>query len=319
MVRLFAALPLIVLAAPSHAQSFPTKPIRVISTYVAGSPADGLLRAIGQKMTESIGQPVITEVQSGAGGLVGAQQVMRSAPDGYTILATIPTTIVSTPLLMKNRPFDPLKDFTFITPALDAAISMVVSANVPANNVKELIEYIRANPGKLAYGSNGVGGQYHIEMESILKSQNLQMTHVPYKGGTEALLAAATGQIAVAFAPLSGALQHAKAGKLKVIAMLNEKRYPGAPEIPAVKEAVPEYEKTPTGTYYYGPAGLPKDVLQRLYSEIAKAVRSPEVTERLNKIMFFAVLSTPEEFVAQTKRDIDISARAIKAAGLKPE
>jgi tripartite-type tricarboxylate transporter receptor subunit TctC len=303
----------------AHGQTFPAKPIRVISTYVAGSPADGLLRQLSQKMSESVGQPVIVEVQSGAGGLVGAQAVMRAAPDGYTVLATIPTTLVATPLLMKSRPFDPLKDFTPITAALDAAISMVVAANVPANSVKELIEHVRANPGKLAYGSNGVGGTYHMEMEIVLSSQNLRMTHVPYKGGSEALLAVATGQIAVAFAPLSAALPHAKAGKMKVLAMMHVQRFAGAPDIPAIKEQVPEYEKTPTGTYYYGPAGMPRDVLQRLYTEIAKAVRSPEVMERLNRIMFFPVLNTPEEFVAQTRRDIEISARAIKAAGLKPE
>jgi tripartite-type tricarboxylate transporter receptor subunit TctC len=306
-------------ATAVSAQGFPSKPIRVISTYVTGSPADGLLRLIHQKMSESVGQPVIVEVQSGAGGLVGAQAVMRAAPDGYTILATIPTTMVATPLLMKQPPFDPLRDFTHITAALDAAICMVAATNVPGNSVKELIEHIRANPGKLAYGSNGVGGTYHMEMEFILSSQKLQMTHVPYKGGSEALLAIATGQIAVAFAPLAAALPHAKAGKLKVLAMMNDKRFPGAPDVPAVKEQVPEYEKTPTGTYYYGPAGMQRDVLHRIYNEIAKSVRSQDVMARLNKIMFFPVLNTPEEFIAQTKRDIAISARAIKAAGLKPE
>jgi tripartite-type tricarboxylate transporter receptor subunit TctC len=300
-------------------QAYPTKPIRVISTYTAGSPADALVRHVSQKMTESMGQPVVVEVQTGASGVVGGQFVARAAPDGYTLLATIPTTLVATPFLLKSRPYDPLKDFTPITAAIDAATCIMVSSSLPVNSVKELIAYAKANPGKVPYGSNGVGGTYHMEWESIKKTYGLDMTHVPYKGGTDALMAAVNGQIPVSFAPLSAALPHVKAGKIKVLAVLDTKRYPGNPDIPAMSEQVPEYDKMPTGTFYYGPAGMQSAVVHRLYEEIKKAVTSPDVVERMRAIAFFSTVNTPEEFAVQTRREIEVAARGIKAAGLQPE
>jgi tripartite-type tricarboxylate transporter receptor subunit TctC len=318
-LRIAPCVLLLAVSSLASAQTFPSKPLRVIATYTAGSPADALIRHVSQKMSDSMGQPVVTEVMTGASGVVGAQVVARAAPDGYTLLATIPTTLVSTPFLLKSRPYDPLKDFTPITAAIDAATCMMANVAVPVNSVKELIDYVRANPGKMAYGSNGIGGTYHLEWESVLRNNKLDMTHVPYKGGTEALLAAVSGQIPVAFAPLSAVVPHVKTGKLKVLAVLDTRRYPGAPNIPSMGEQVPDYEKTPTGTFYYGPGGMPPALTQRLYTEIAKAVRSPDVMERMEKIMFFPILNTPEEFLVQTRREIEVSARAIKAAGLKPE
>jgi tripartite-type tricarboxylate transporter receptor subunit TctC len=301
------------------AQTYPTKAIRVISTFGAGSPADALVRALSQKMSESMGQPVIVEAQPGASGVVGAQLVARAAPDGYTLLMTIPTTLVATPFLLKTRPYDPLKDFTPITAAMDAATCIMVSTSLPVNSMQDLIAYAKANPGKVPYGSNGIGGTYHMEMEAIKLKYGLDMTHVPYKGGTAALQAAANGEIPVAFSPLSSALPFQKSGKVKVLAILDTKRYPGAPDIPSMAEQVPGYEKTPTGSFYYGPAGMPRPIVMRLYEEVARAVKQPDVLERMHAIAFFPTVNTPDEFLEQTKREIEIAARAIKIAKIPVE
>jgi tripartite-type tricarboxylate transporter receptor subunit TctC len=311
-------LALLALPGLSMAQAWPSKPLRVVSTFGAGSVADGALRLMAQKMGESLGQPVVVEVQAGAGGLVGAQMVMRAAPDGYTLLHTIPTSVVATPLLMKNPPFE-FKDFTPITFAVDGATSMLVAATVPVGSVKELIEYIRARPGKLAYGSNGVGGSYHLEMEMLKQNFGLDITHVPYKGGQAALMAAVAGDIPVAFAPTASAMVQQKAGKVKVLAVMDVHRFADVPEIPAMSELVPNYEKTPSGLDFYGPAGMPPQLVKRLYDEIAKSVRNPEVAKRLKEIAFYAVLMPTDEFTALRRKDIDLMARAIKIAGLKPE
>src|SRR3954470_6377743 len=175
-------------AAFAQAQTWPSKPVKVISTFSAGSPADGLMRLVAQKMGDSIGQPVVVEVLSGAGGLVGAQTVARAAPDGYTLLNAISTTLVTTPHLLKNRSID-MKDFAPIIVMAKAATCMLAAVSFPPNDVRELIAYAKANPGKVAYGSNGVGGTYHLEMEMLKANHHVEMTHVPYKGGTNALMA----------------------------------------------------------------------------------------------------------------------------------
>ncbi|MFM9972197.1 MAG: Bug family tripartite tricarboxylate transporter substrate binding protein, partial [Burkholderiales bacterium] len=224
----------------ASAQTWPAKPVRFLSTFSAGSPADALLRVMAQKMSEGLGQPFVVEIQTGAGGVVGAQTVVRSAPDGYTMLHTIPTSVVATPLLMKSPPFE-FKDFTPITNAVDGATSMLVAANLPVNSVKEAIDYIKARPGKLAYGSNGIGGSYHLEMEMIKQTYGLDITHVPYKGGNAALMAAVAGDVPFAFAPTASSLIQQKAGKVRVISVMDVRRNPDVPDIPAMPEQVPNY------------------------------------------------------------------------------
>ena len=301
------------------AQAYPSKPIHVIHTFVASSIADGVLRMISQKMSESMGQPVIVEPQPGAAGIIGSQMVMRAAPDGHTLLLTNPTAVVSAPFLLKNRPFDPIKDFTPITDAIGAVLCLVVSSSFPPNSVKELVDLVKANPGKFAYGTTGIGSQYHLEMEAIKLKLGLDITHVPYRSGGEQLNAAAAGHIPVAFAPLGQTMPFVKAGKVKVLAITEAKRYPGAPDVPAITEDLPEYEQVPNGMFYYGPAGMPAPIVKRLYEEIVKALNAPEILDRLRKLYLFPIASTPEAFAVRTRKDIEISARAIKAAGLKPE
>ncbi len=306
-------------ALSASAQTFPSKPIRVLSTFTPGSVADGLMRLVAQKMSESMGSPVVVEAQAGAGGVLAAQTVVRSAPDGYTILHSAPTTLVATPFILRNPPYDPLKDFTYITHLTDATTSMLAALSAPFNTVKEMIDYAKANPGKLAYGSNGIGASYHLEMELLKQKYGLDITHVPYKGGQEGLNAAAAGLIPIAFAPAAAAAAQARGGKVKILAVLSVKRFAGLPDLPSMGEQLPEYEKIPSGDEMVGPAGIPAPVVRRLNAELVKALSLPDTQERLKQIGFVPVGNTPEEHAAQIRRGMEIMARAIKAAQIKPE
>ena len=308
-------------AAFQHAlsQGYPSKTVRVLSTFTPGSVADGAMRLVAQKMALSMGQPVVVEAQAGAGGLLAAQTLVRSAPDGYTLLHTVPGTLVSTPFVLKNPPYDPLKDFTYITHMTDATTSLLVSASLPVNTVKELIDYARGRPGTLAYGSNGTGGTYHLEMELLKQQYGLDITHVPYKGGQEGLNAAAAGQIPIALAPAVSAVTQARAGKVKILAVLSAKRFPSMPDIASMGEQLPDYEKIPGGNEIVGPAGMPVPVVRRVHAEIVKALKTAEVQERLEQIGFVPVGNTPEEHAAQMKRNIEVFAKGRKAARIEAE
>ena len=319
LTRLGAIALMVCGAASVHAQSFPSKPFRILSTFTPGAVADAVMRLVAQKMSESVGQPVIVEAVPGAGGVLAAQTTVRAAPDGYTLLHCAPTTLVATPFILKTPPYDPLKDFTYITHMADATLSVVATNSLPVNSMKELIAYAKANPGKLAYGSNGVGASAHLEMEMMKLKYGIDITHVPYKGGADGLNAAAAGQIPIAFAPLVSSAQMAKAGKVKIIAVTSVKRFAGLPEYPSMGEQLPDYEKIPTGDEIVGPAGIPAPIVRRLNAEMVKAINHPESLERLKSIGFVPVANSPEEHLAQIKRDMDIMARAIKAAAIKPE
>lgn len=317
LVSLFAAV--LSGSAAAQAQTFPAKPVRILSSFVTGSVADAAIRLVAQKMSDAVAQPVIVDAMPGAGGVLSAQTVARAAPDGYTLLHCAPTTLVATPFILKNPPYDPIKDFTYITHMADATLSVVVGNSLPVNSVKELIDYAKANPGKLAYGSNGVGASAHLEMEMLKLKYGLDITHVPYKGGADGLNAVVSGQIPIAFAPLMTAAQQAKAGKARIIAVTSVKRFAGLPEYPSMGEQLSDYEKIPTGDEIVGPAGIPAAIVRRLNVEMVKAINNPEVLERLKSIGFIAVANTPEEHLAQIRRDMLIMAKAIKAAKITPE
>jgi tripartite-type tricarboxylate transporter receptor subunit TctC len=303
---------------PASAQTFPSKPVRVISTLTAGSPADGLIRIASQRLAESLGGAVVVEVQAGAGGILGAQAVARAAPDGHTLLYTLSTTIVITPQLLKNRPYE-LKDFTPILVASRAAISMLAHVSFPPNNIRELVDYAKANPGKLAYGSNGIGGTYHLEMEMLKQAHNLDIAHVPYKGGTDALLAVVAGTIPIGFAPAASAMSQVRSGKVKILAILDYQRVADFPDIPSMGEQFSGYEKMSSGVDLYGPAGLSPALLKRLNAELVKAFSQPDVRQRMKEISFPYDGTGPEDMLATRIKELASSARAIKAAGLKPE
>ena len=300
------------------AQTWPSKPVRIISTFSSGSPADALMRLVGQKLTEPLGQSVVVEVQAGAGGLLGAQSVSRAAPDGHTLLYAISTTLVTTPHLVKNRTVE-MKDFAPVIIMAKAYTCMLAAVSFAPNSVRELIAYAKANPGKVAYASNGIGGTYHLEMEMMKQKQGVDITHVPYKGGTDGLLAAASGTIPIAFAPCSSVAPQVRAGKVKFLAVLEHKRASDYADIAAMGEQLPDYEKISGGVDIWAPAGVAAPIVRRLHAEIDKALAQAEVRARMKEIGFPYDGTALEEMAAQRRKDFELAGRAVKIAGLKPE
>ncbi len=313
-----AAATLWAVTLPAMAQAYPAKLIRVVSTQTAGSPADVLLRQITQRFAESIALPVVVEIQAGAAGVLAAQTVARAAPDGYTLLYTLVSTIVTTPQLMLAKPFE-LKDFTPIIVVAQAATCMVASVTFAPNTIAEIVQLARANPGKLAYGTNGIGGTYHLDMALLSQKFGIDLIHVGYKSGVDALMAATTATLPIAYAPCATALPQVKAGKLKVIATLEKARLPELPDLPAMGDQVQGYEKVAAGVDLYGPAGLTPAIAKRVVTEMQKALAAPDVRARMRDIAFFPNGTTLDEMGAQRRKGIDVVAIAIKAAGLKAE
>lgn len=312
------AAPALFFTASALAQSWPAKPIRMISTFGPGSVAEINMRLALTRASETLGQPFVMDARAGAGGIVGAEVVMRAAPDGYNILYANASTLITSPLLMSKKPFT-INDFTPIMLAYEGITCLTVNASVPVNTVKELIDHIARNPGKLAYGHNGIGGNYHLQMELIKQQFKLDIVGVPYKGGTAALLDTVTNTIPMSFTATATADPFVKSGKIKMLAVIDARRHPDYPNVQALAEDIPNFEKLPTALSVYGPAGLPQAIVARLHGEISKALNVPEIRSKNRDAGFYAVDRTPEQFAAQLKRDVDISLRAIRAAGLKPE
>ncbi len=318
-LALAATLAAALSCASGQAQTYPSRPIRVLSAFGPGNPADTSLRLVTQKMGESMGQPILVEPNAVASGVGAAQIVMRSAPDGYTLLYVLPSMIMIPPFLIRNPPFDPLKDFTPVATLMDGPIALMVSPSFPGKSVKQLIELAKANPGKYTYGTNGIGGTYHLEMELFKQQFGIDLVQVPYKTSTESVNALAAGEITMVYAPYGLVAPLVRAGKMRVLVMLDYRRYPDLPDVPAMGEEIDNYQRIPTGLNLYGPAHLPDSLSKRLYAEATKALQLPEVKAKLKEITFYPIGTPPDVLAAQQIKDYEIIAKAVKAAGLHPQ
>jgi tripartite-type tricarboxylate transporter receptor subunit TctC len=309
----------VVLAAPaaSNAQSYPTRPIRSIMTVAGG--ADIVARLVAQGLTEALGQPVVVEAQAGAGGAIGAETVARAAPDGHTIMLASASSMVINRFLSKSARLDPLKDFTPITKAFETIALVVASPSLPADSIKDLIEYAKRNPGKLSFGTSGMGTTHHLSGESIRLLTGIDWVHVPYKGGPPVLADMVGGQIQIGFTVLATATPFIKSGKVKVLAVNGAKRFHVIPNVPTVGEQLPGYEAPPTWGGYFGPPGLPQAIATRLHDEIVKVLNRPEVRAKAEGIGFMVATSTPEELAETIRRDTAYTSRVVKAIGIQPE
>jgi tripartite-type tricarboxylate transporter receptor subunit TctC len=319
LFRVAAVLAGLALSQHVAAQSFPSKPIRVIVPFPPAAVLDTMGRLVAQKMSESVGQPVVVENRAGANGIIGSEFVARSAPDGYTLLVTTPSTHISSVYLMKSLPFDPRKDVTPITAAVDSVTVLAVHPSVPVTTAAELIDYLKRNPGKVAYGSAGVGNVFHLIGEMFQSHNGVSLVHVPYKGIVQAVQDTATGQVQMVFSAVNNVMPHMKAGRLKVLAVLNPKRYEGLPGVPSVTEVMPGFERPASWFGFLGPAGLPQQVLARLNGEIVKALNALDARAKLEAMGLMVIGNTPQEFAAQYHAGFDIYGRIIKAAGIQPE
>jgi tripartite-type tricarboxylate transporter receptor subunit TctC len=310
-----------VLAFPliAAAQAWPSKPIRLVVPYPPGGSTDLLARTIGQKVGEALGQQIVVDNRAGAGGMLGSEIVARAAPDGYTILLGTGATHGLTLLLSKAIPYDPVKDFTAITAAVEVPIILCVSLQVPAATAKELVDYAKKNPGKLAYGSSGTGSPHHLSGELLRQVAGIDIVHVPYKGAGPAVQDLIGNQIPMVFTTLSTALPHIKAGKIRAIGFVEAKRQPSLPEVPTIGESVAGYVMPASWLGFFGPAGLPDAIVKRYNTEIVKAVQSPDVRAKLEAAGMPVVGTGAEEFAKMVKDDIETFRRIVNAAGIKPE
>ncbi|MSQ53210.1 MAG: tripartite tricarboxylate transporter substrate binding protein [Betaproteobacteria bacterium] len=304
---------------PTFAQGYPAKPLRMIIPFPAGGTADIIARLVSQKFAERIGQPVIAENRVGAGGTIGSDLVAKAAPDGYTFLMTTTGTHLLTSLVTRNVPYDPLKDFTPITGATESYSGLAVAPSSGINNVRELLDLARKNPGKHTYSSAGIGTAFHLTGALFGAAGNVELTHIPYKGAGQALTDLMSGTITMTFSAITSQLPFIRSGKLKLIAVMGTKRFGAFPEVPTVSEALPNFENLEAMTGFLGPASLPVPLLNRLNSELAAAVLSPEVRTKLEADGNTPVGNTPEQFAAHLQRSHLSYVRAVKLAGLKPE
>jgi tripartite-type tricarboxylate transporter receptor subunit TctC len=303
----------------SSGQGYPAKPIKLVVPYPPGGSTDLLGRTVALKMTENMGQNVIVDNRGGAGGMLGSDLVARAAPDGYAVLLGTGATHAITLFLSKTVPYDPVKDFTPITAAVEVPIALAVHASVPANSAKELVEYAKKNPGKLSFGSSGTGSPHHLAGELLKQVTGIDMVHVPYKGAGPAMQDLVGGQIPVVFTTLSTAIPQMRSGKIRVIGVVERKRQESTPEVPTIGESIPGYVMPSSWLGFFGPAGLPEPIVKRLNDEILKAIHAPDVRAKLEAAGMPVTGTSAEEFGRMVKDDIETFRRIVQASGIKPE
>lgn len=292
-----------------------TTAITLVVPFAAGGATDVVSRLVAKKASEKLGRPIVVENVAGGGGVVGAGKVARAAPDGNTLLMGTVATHAINPLATTPSPYDPIKSFTPISLLATVPNVLLVNNNVKVNNIKELLAYIKAQPQALSYGSSGVGTPPHLSGELFQAMTKVDMVHVPYRGGAPAMSDLLGGQIPVMFDVLTGAAGHIKNGTVRAIAVTTATRSPAFPNIPTVAESgVPGYE-TYTWNAVFGPAGVPKNIVEN-YSKVFQAVvADPEVQEKLKELSANPVGSTPEALQAQVKAELDKWGPVIKAIG----
>jgi len=317
---LSALLALVPLAA--HAQSvksgYPTKPIRMVLPFPPGAPSDLVGRAVGQKLAEQLGEGVVPDNRAGAGGNLGLALVAKSPADGYTLLVTSPTIALS-PWLYKKLPYDPEKDFAPVARLASIENVMVVHPSVPAKNLKEFIALARARPGKLNFGSGGAGTTNHLANELLKYLTKIDMVHVPYKGATQATLAAVGGEVDEVIVSVASILPLIQEGKVRPLAVLSPKRVAALPNVPTSAES--GMEKFIMSIWYgmYAPAGTPKELIARLNREVVRALESPDLRQRMTAIGIDPWPGSPGELAQLQRSEHARYGVIIKSAGIQPE
>jgi tripartite-type tricarboxylate transporter receptor subunit TctC len=318
----FAAAILLVLgaafAAPAPAQGFPSKPIKLIVPLAAAGTGDTLSRAVAEEMSRELGQPVVVENKPGAGGLVGTEMVAAAPADGYTMLAVSPSHVINPALYANKKTYDPLRSFEPITVMAMTHQIIVAHPSVPVSNTQELIDYARKNPGKLNYGSAGTGSATHLNMELFRSMAGIELVHIPYKGSTQARQDVLSGQVQLAMDGLLPLQPLIKDGRLKPIGITSSKRAQTNPEIPTLGETVKGYA---TDTWYglLVPAGTPREVVARLHGAAVKALNSPAVRDRFQKLGAETVANSPEDFRRMLEAEQKVWAKVVKDSGAKVE
>jgi tripartite-type tricarboxylate transporter receptor subunit TctC len=316
MTRLLAALLLCALSGIATAQ-YPTKPIKIIVPFPGGSATDTISRILGASVSGAIGQPVLVENKAGADGAIAAGEVMRAAPDGYTLLMATNSPMSAVPALKKVPPYDPVSDFTPITDIGRYTFFIVVHPGVPAKTVSEFIHYARANPGKINYASGNTTG---IVSAAFFASQaGIEMVHVPYKGEPQAITDLLAGRVHLLFASSSTSVPQIRDGKLRALATTLSRRSNLLPDVPTIAEAgMPQFQLT-SWAGLFGPAKMPREIVERLNKEFGAAMQRPDVIAAMDTQAFLMLPSTPERLGAFVKEQMDSYRNVLRAAGVQPE
>jgi tripartite-type tricarboxylate transporter receptor subunit TctC len=307
-------------AAPAAAQGWPTaKPITMVVPFPPGPALDLVARLVGTKMGEALGQTVVIDNRSGANGTIGSSLVARAASDGYTLLAATAGTHVTAVHLLKNLPYDPVKDFTPIVAAVEPATCLAVNIALPVNTVEELIAYAKARPDELSYGSSGVGSVFQMMGELFNQTAGVRIKHVPYRGVAPAMQDVVSGHIPMVFISVSNAVPAVQSGRVKILAVLEPTRYAKLPDVRSMSEIIPAFQKPSSWFGFFGPAGLPREIVTRLNAETVKALKAPDVVAKLDDNGMAVIGGTPDQFAALMQDGIARYGAIIKAAGIQAE
>jgi tripartite-type tricarboxylate transporter receptor subunit TctC len=314
LAALAFALPLV-----AQAQGYPNKPIRWIVPYPGGGITDVVTRVVTQKMAGPLGQPIVVDNKPGANSIIGSDLAAKAAPDGYTILTVIAGYAANVTLYQGKLPFNPAKDLVPVSLAGIAPLILTVNNNFPAKDVKELIAYAKANPGRVNFGSSGIGAAAHLTTELLKQTAGIDMVHVPFKGTAPALQALMSGDIQMLVDVPSSLMPHVRGGKIKALAMFSRDRVQGAQEVPTMAQAGGPALESSTWVLFMAPAGTPKPIVDRLAAETAKAINESDIKDRFNQIGIIPVGNSPAEAQKFLDEEIAKWAKVITAAGVKAE
>jgi tripartite-type tricarboxylate transporter receptor subunit TctC len=317
MRRVLAALLFVPLTALS--QGYPTKPIRWIVPYTGGGITDVVTRVVAQKMQGPLGQSIVVDNRPGANSILGSDLAAKAAPDGYTMVTVIAGYAANVTLYQGKLPFDPRKDLVPVSLAGIAPLILTANNNLPAKDARELVAYAKANPGKLNFGSSGIGAAAHLTTELFKQTVGIDMVHVPFKGTAPALTALMADDIQILVDVPSTLMPHVRGGKIKALAMFSKERIQGAPEVPTMAQAGGPALESSTWVLFMAPGGTPKPIIDRLAAETAKAINESDIKERFNQIGIVPVGNSPAQAVQFLEEEIAKWAKVITTAGVKAE
>lgn len=311
---LFAALAL----AASQALAYPTKPVRAIISFTPGSSTDIVGRLVMAKVAEYWGQPVVAENRAGAGGSIGSNVVATAAPDGYTLLINSSAHAVN-PAIYAQLPYDTLKAFVDVAPLTSQPNVLVVGVNSPHKSVMDLVNFAKANPGKINFGHAGIGSGTHLNTERFLAAADIKVTQIPFKGTPEVVAAILSNSVDCYWAPISAALANVKSGKLRPLAVSTPKRNPQMPEVPTTGEAGVKGADSPLWFGVWAPAGTPADIVAKVNADVRRALADPGVKEKLANLGNDSMDMSPQDFAKFVREEIDTYGRVVRAAGITPQ
>jgi tripartite-type tricarboxylate transporter receptor subunit TctC len=303
---------------PAWAQTWPAKPVRFIVPFPPGGSTDVAARTVGEKLSRALGQQVVVDNRGGGGGAIGTVEAARAAADGYTLLF-VADPVITLHLVVKNVQFDMQRDFAAITQVTTQPIAVAVHSSVPVKSVHELVAYARANPGKLSFAHSGTGSGQHMSGELFKKMAGIDIVHIPYKGGGPAVQDLVAGQVPMGVLGSTPLIPHHKSGRIRIIAFTSKERFPPMPEIPTLHESGLAGFDTTQWLGMLAPKGTPAEIISRVHVETAKALALPEVRERLAQAALQAVGSTPKEFEALIRADLERWTAIAKELKLEPQ